>query len=229
MNRMLFCLLIVLSVQGFGQGFNDSIILLNGKTFRGDFIELNEEYLVFNSPSKKGDFQLMIEKYRIFSYTNNDLETVLYEHQPDADNFLTVDESRKFTLGSYDARNAYNVKPVIFVSMGLTLGISLMDTYLTKNEAAASVTPGLKSGFFGRSPSILPMGMVLVMPISFGLPSTKVRKKNILQTGLRNDQFYYEGFNSVARQRRSLAALKGSLIGAALGYASYFTFKTNNY
>ena len=150
MNRMLFCLLIVLSVQGFGQGFNDSIILLNGKTFRGDFIELNEEYLVFNSPSKKGDFQLMIEKYRIFSYTNNDLETVLYEHQPDADNFLTVDESRKFTLGSYDARNAYNVKPVIFVSMGLTLGISLMDTYLTKNEAAASVTPGLKSGFFAR-------------------------------------------------------------------------------
>ncbi|PZE16368.1 hypothetical protein DNU06_13730 [Putridiphycobacter roseus] len=218
-----------MSVQSYGQGFQDSIILLNGKTFRGDFIELNDDYLVFNSPNKKGDFQMMIEKYRVFSYTKDGMESVLYEHQPDSDNFLTVDQSRKFTLGSYDARNAYSVKPVFYVSLGLTYSVALMDTYLTKKEAAGSVTPGLQTGFFGRAPSILPMGMILVMPISFGLPSTKVREKNILQTGLRNDQFYYEGFNSVARQRRSLAALKGSALGVLLGYASYYALKTNNY
>ena len=217
----------IFSFSLFSQNFQDSIILLNGKSFIGQFEKTNDEFLFFNLKGKNGNDLIMLEKYRVFSYTVDNAETVVYKYDSLSDNFLTVNQSRKFALGSYDARQMYSSKPAFYTSIGLSYGLSLFDTYLTKKAAKEHIIPNLKTGFFSRKPSILPLTMMLVMPISFGLPSTKVKSKHILQKGLRNDQYYYEGFNNVARQKRSMSALKGSLIGIGLGYLSYGVFKTN--
>lgn len=237
--------LFLMSSMVFGQTYNDSIILMNGKVFRGEVIGLSKvinenepELFKFNMESKKERDStkldskpeidsVRLESYRVFSYTKGGVETVLYKHDSLSENFLTVNQSRNFTLGSYDARQKYSSRAVFFTAMGLSYGGSLFDSYLTKKAAEKSVFEGLNPGFFGRAPSLLPLAFPLVLSISFGLPSTKVRPKNILQSGLKGDPFYYAGFNEVAKQKRTFAALKGSAIGIGLGYLSYMAFKTN--
>ena len=235
MKTALFLALTALSNFGFSQSFNDSIILLNGNVFRGKVVGLTEEYLTFKSQGKKGVEDLRIEHYRIFSYTQDDLEKVMYTYDTTIGNFLTVDESRKFALGSYDARKTFSSRPVFYSSIAAGYAVSLFDTYLTQkrandlNNQQPTSSVAFKSGFFGRQPSILPLAMPLTLGISFGLTNVRVKDEYILQKGLKNDPFYYEGFNRVAKQQRTFSALKGSVIGVALGYISYALLQTNEY
>ncbi|MFK8037446.1 MAG: hypothetical protein AB8B74_04100 [Crocinitomicaceae bacterium] len=211
------------------QNYQDSVMLLNGKTFRGNVVKQTNEYLTINSLKKKGkpETQLNIETYRVYSYVQNGLEKVVYKYDSLSDNFLTADQSRSFSLGSYDAHNYYESKAVFISSTAISLGFCLFDTYLTEAEKNSATEPeGLEVGFFGRSPGIWPIASVLVLPITFGLPSTKVRTKN-LQNGVRGDKYYYSGFNNTARQKRSFSALKGAATGLVLGYASYFIANSN--
>jgi hypothetical protein len=209
----------------------DSVMLMDGKTFSGSVVELTDDFLTFklNPSGPKNKEQITnIDRYRIFSYYQNGEEIVLYKQTDSPENFLTIDQARSAALGSYDAKNHYNVKPVFYSSAVLTLGFCLADTYLTTRNKNLIGNPELKTGFFGRTPSIWPIASVLVLPIGFGIPSTKVRSKNLMN-GIRGDQYYYAGFNSTARQRRSFEALKGAATGLVLGYASYFIFHTNEY
>lgn len=208
---------------GYAQNYQDSVMLLNGKTFRGNIIKQADEYLILNSLVKEGkpETQVSLEAYRVFSYTQNGEENVMYKYDSLSENFLTVEQSRSFALGGYDAHNFYNTKAIFYGSAAITLGFCLADTYLTQSYKDEIGDPELKAGFFGRGPSIWPIASVLVLPISFGLPSTKVRPKN-LQNGVRGDNYYYSGFNNTARQKRSFSALKGAASGLVLGYASYF-------
>jgi hypothetical protein len=209
----------------------DSVMLLDGKTFRGSVVELTDDFLAFklkSTVSKKKEQITNIDKYRIFSYYQNGEEVVLYKQTDSPENFLTIDQARSAALGSYDAKNHYNVKPVFYSSAAVTLGFCLADTYLTTKNKNLLGNPELKTGFLGRSPSIWPIASILVLPIGFGIPSTKVRTKNLMN-GIRGDQYYYAGFNSTARQRRSFEALKGAATGLVLGYATFFLFHTNAY
>lgn len=223
MKYKLLILSLVYVFAGYSQNYQDSVMLLNGKTFRGNIVKQTEEFLILNSVFKEGkpEEQISLENYRVFSYTQFGVENVVYKYDSLSENFLTIDQSRKFALGSYDANNFYDTKAVYYSSLGITLGFSLWDTYRSKASVEASGNPELRSGFFGRSPSIWPIASVLVLPISFGLPSTKVRTKNMVN-GVRGDNFYYSGFNNAARQKRSFSALKGSLSGLVLGFGSYY-------
>ena len=229
MKKINFALFALLSLNCFSQTFQDSIILLNGKTFRGNILEMGGEYLTFDFDAKKGVEKLMLENYRIYSYTKNGAETILYKHDSLSSNFLTVDQSRNFTLGSYDARQTYKPKAIFYSSIALTLGLSLFDTYLFKSEAAKIETIVAKPGFFGGRPSVIPLGMPFVLGISYGLTNIKVKEKYILQKQLKNDSFYYHGFNKVSKEKRTFAALKGSAIGIGLGLISYGILKINDY
>jgi len=206
----------------------DSVMLLDGKTFRGNIVEVSENFVTLNSYALNGKNLgiINVDKFRVFSYTKNDEEYVVYKQDNDPANFLTEDQTRKAALGSYDALNHYNTKAVFYSSAAITFGFCIADTYLTKSRRDKIGNPELKAGLFGRSPSIWPIASVLVLPISFAIPSTKVRAKNLVN-GVRGDNYYYSGFNSTARQRRSFTALKGSATGLVLGFASYFIFHPN--
>ncbi len=230
MKLILFWALLYVSFNGYTQTFNDSVMLLNGKTFKGQFVKEKEDFLTFNLDTKKGNEEINIANYRIFSYTENELEKVMYKYDSLSDNFLTVNQSRNFTIGSYDARQTIKPRTIFYSCMAASYGYSLYDTYLTKSAADKNeVIEGLKPGFFGRRPSIVPIALPLVFTVSFGLPNLKIKGKNILHKGLKDDAYYYHGFNSVAKQKRAFSALKGSVIGVALGYISYAAFKINTY
>jgi len=234
MKKAFFLALIACSGIAFSQSYQDSIILLNGNVFRGKILKLSDDFLSFESMSKKGPEELRIELYRIFSYTQNSQESILYKHDTITGNFLKVDESRKYALGGYDARQTFTSKPVFYSSIAASFAFSLFDSYLTQKGADElnlnpAFTSEFKPGFFGNRPTILPLAMPLTLGISFGLTNVRVKEQYILQKQLKNDLFYYEGFNKVAKQKRTFAALKGSLIGIGLGYISYSLFRINSF
>lgn len=230
MNMKYFLLFILASTQYYvnAQTATDSVMLLDGKTFRGNIIEISENFVTLNSYSSAGKDQgvINVDKYRVFSYHKGGSETVLYQQSDAPENFLSIDQTRSAALGSYDAINHYETKAVFYSSVAITFGFCIFDTYLTKSRRDKIGNPELKAGFFGRSPSIWPIASVLVLPISFAIPSTKVRAKNLVN-GVRGDNYYYSGFNTTARQRRSFSALKGSAAGLVLGFGSYFIFHPN--
>ncbi len=229
MKNVFFWVITLVSFTGFSQSEQDSIILLNGNVFRGQVMEKGDEFLTFRMDSKKGLQELKMENYRIFSYTKGGVENVMYKYDSLNDNFLTVDQSRKYTLGSYDSRQSYKPRVIFYTNILLAYGVSLYDSYLPKSQVNSIEGVTLTPGFFGRQPSILPLGFTFVSTITFALPNLKVKEKYITQKGLKGDKFYYHGFNRIAKQKRAFAALKGSAIGMGLGYLSYAMFRTNSY
>lgn len=226
MKNLIFSLCLLFGTVSYSQSYQDSVILLNGNVFRGEVVEKGSEYLTLKVPSKKGEEYLNLENYRVFSYTKGETETLLYRYDSLNGNFLTVDQSRNYTLGSYDAKQTYKPRVAFISNILMGYGVSLYDSYLTKSRAANSDVP-LTPGFFGQQPSILPLGFMFASTITFALPSLKVKEKYILQKGLKGDKFYYHGFNRIAKQKRAFAALKGSAIGIGLGYLSYAAFRIN--
>ena len=230
MKYSAFAILVFFLCTGYAQNYQDSIILLNGKVIRGNVLEHKDGMLTVSTLRKEGkpSRELNLETYRIFSYHQKGEETVIYKKDATPENFLTENQSRKFALGGYDANNFYSSQSAFYTSAALAFGFCVIDTYMTESSRDAIGNPDLNVGFFGRSPSIWPIASILVLPISFGLPSTKVRTKN-LKNGVRGDEFYYAGFNDMAKKKRTMSSLKGSFVGLVLGYASYGVFHTNDF
>jgi hypothetical protein len=210
------------------QTFADSVLLLNGKSYKCNVVGLEGPSLHFKI-NKKGKTQdYFIADYRVLSYTKKGVSTILYEQDDENGNFLTVDESRRYAIGAYDARETYKARYVFWSSLALGYGLSLWDTYLTKSAAENPIlVDGLKPGFFGKSPTLIPFAAPILMSVSFGLPNMRVKQKYILHQDGYGDKIYYTGFNSYAKQKRALSALKGGFIGVGLGLISYSIFKIN--
>ena len=207
------------------QSFKDSVILLNGKSYKCNVIKSEGTSLNFQVEGKKGDAQnYNVDTYRIFSYHQNNTETILYKKNDELGNFLTVDQSRRYAIGSYDGRQTYKPFYVFLTSFSLTYGISIWDTYLPANQ---NNDPNLNTGFFGKSPTLIPFAAPILFAASFGLPNSRAKDKYMLHKTYINDQMYYNGFNAYAKQKRALSALKGSAIGLGLGLLSYAILKTN--
>ncbi len=228
MKRTSIILILFFSFSGFCQNFKDSIILLNGIAHTCNILEKKNSYINVEIKNKKGEVEVFsYEEYRVFSYTQKGKENVVYNYDPDFGNFLTVDESRRYTLGSYDARKTYKPRVVFWSSFAMGYGFSLYDTYMSKAAVINSENPDLKAGFFGKGPTLLPIAVPLVLTATWAFPNIKVREKYILQKNLQYDKMYYHGFNQISKQKRTFAALKGSAMGIALGYISYMAFKIN--
>lgn len=214
----------------FGQA--DSIVLLNGKVYRGDIVSADKGVLTYVS-YEKGEETIDLGLDRLFSYVQDGKETVCYFQNEFKGDFLTVDEARKSTLGSYDARKMFKPRFVFYSSLALGYGVSLIDTYFTKNAynvfLAENGQPPTNStvGFFGVQPTLMPILVPLVLSATWGLPSFRINDKHIIQRNMIGDASYYRGFHRYAKQRRVLAALKGSAIGIGLGMISYFVFTPN--
>lgn len=147
--------------------------------------------------------------------------------------FLTVDEARRSTLGSYDARMNFKPRFVFYSSLALGLGVSLLDTYYTQSSYNKFVTengvPPVNAtvGFFGIRPTLMPVLVPLVLSATWGIPSFRIKGDQIIQKNMIGDASYYRGFHRIAKQRRIFAALSGSAIGIGAGMISYFVFTPN--
>ena len=216
-----------MELSGFTQAEQDSIILLNGKVYRGVITSAENGELSFEERNKKGELNVsQLPYYRIFSYTQAGVETIVYEENEFGGDYLTVEEAKNATLGSYDARQTFKPRMVFWSSLVMGYGASLYDTYLNQKSIDHPDYVGSETspGFFKSRPSVFPFFIPAVLTVSWALPSFKIKYKNILQKQLINDVSYYRGFHRIAKQKRVLSALKGSLIGIGLGFVSYAAF-----
>lgn len=213
----------------------DSIVLLNGRVYRGEVKKVEAGILTYTELKKDGTAEeIDITTDRLFSYVDNGKETVFYVENEFTGDFLSVESARRATLGSYDARQTLKPRFVFYSSLAVGLGISLLDTYYSQaayNDFldANDGNPPLNAqvGFFGAKPTLMPILVPMVLSGSWAIPSFRIKPKQLLQKNLYGDEQYYRGFNRVARQKRVLGSLKGSVIGIGLGYISYFVFTPN--
>lgn len=217
----------------FSQSQKDSIILLNGRVFRGDTTWVHQEFIYYTGIDKKGDIQQNeMSTYRVFSYTQAGKETILYQQDEFKGDYLTVTEAQHTTLGSYDARQTYKPRFVFWSSLALGLGASIFDTYFSQRSLDKLTTPGLpppdlEVGFFGSDPTIFPFFIPIGLSAAWGIPTFRVKEKQMLQKNMYGNEMYYRGFHRIAKQKRIFAALKGSVIGIGTGMIMYSIFKIN--
>lgn len=230
MKWILFLALTVISLTSFDQAKPDSILLLNGKSYVGEITGMgfvkSDSVLNFKYTNKKGRtiFQ-EFETRRIFSYTQNGLSRVVYVPNEFEGDFLTVQETKDVTIGSYDARHTFKPHVPFWTSFGIGLGASLWDTYLTKKEATdSSLVAPKEPGFFKGDPSIFPFITPVVLSVAWSFPSFKLKQKKMLHKHYVGNENYYRGYHRIAKQRRMLGALFGSLSGIAVGMVSYYIF-----
>lgn len=213
---------------------SDSIVLLNGKVYRGEVKKVEAGILTYTELQKDGSTEeIDLTTDRLFSYIHNGKETVFYVENEFTGDFLSVESARRATLGSYDARQTLKPRFVFYSSLAVGLGVSLLDTYYSQSaydkfvETNGVAPISAQVGFFGAKPTLMPILVPMVLSGSWAIPSFRIKPKQLLQKNLYGDEQYYRGFNRVARQKRVLAALRGSLIGVGLGYISYFAFTSN--
>jgi len=226
--RLLGFLFFINGFIAFGQAEKDSILLLNGRVYKGTITSVDDQLLKFTEIDKKGNsFTSEIATYRIFSYTQNGQDNTLYKQDEFKDNFLTVDEAKNATLGSYDARQTFKPRFVFWSSFILGYSASLFDTYLPQsaidnpNYIGSETSPGL----FKKSPTIFPFLVPALLTVSWSLPSFRIKEHQMIQKHLLNNESYYRGYHRISKQKRMLSALKGSLIGIGAGMVTYAVFK----
>jgi hypothetical protein len=229
MNQILGILIFLLAgFSVYGQSEQDSIILLNGRVYRGTIIGSSDNVLTYKEIDRKGnEFTGVMEYYRLFSFTQNGVEKVIYEQEELKDNFLKVEEARNATLGSYDARKTFKPRFAFWSSFALGYGVSLYDTYLLQKTINHPDYFGSQTtkGFFKSDPTFMPILAPLVLSVGWSFPSFKIKEKQMIQMHLLNDESYYRGYHRIAKQKRILGALRGSLIGIGAGLVTYAIFK----
>ena len=212
----------------------DSIVLLNGRVYRGTVISLENDLLTYRDAEQLSDeppFEITTD--RLFSYVSGGKETVVYRQDELKGDFLTIEEARHATLGSYDARITFKPRFVFWSSLAIGYGMSLLDTYYSQQAydafvAENGVAPSTATiGFFGTKPTLMPVVAPLVLSVGWSLPTFKVKSHQVLQKDLFGNENYYRGFHRVAKQKRIFAAIKGSAIGIGAGIITYSFLRTN--
>jgi len=210
--------------SGYSQSSIDSILLLNGKVIEGKitgFAEVKNDSVIkyTDVAGKQGE----VANYRVFSYYKDKKQKVVYRRDEFSGNYLSVTETKAVTYGSYDARQTFKPHVALWTGFALGLGASLTDTYLSKKEAAnADTVEPLTPGFFKRSPSWFPFLVPPVVTVSWAFPTFKLKKKKIIHGEYYNDENFYRGYHRIAKQKRMLSGLGGSIAGVAVGMGLYY-------
>ena len=231
MKQLTLSIFILFLLNGFTQGAKDSVLLLNGKSYTGDITGTSfvkgDSVLSINWVSKKGKtFTDNIEMKRIFSYTDNGISKTVYYPNEFLGDFLTIRETHDVTIGSFDSRKMFKPHVPFWSGFAIGLGATIWDTYLTKNEANdTNLVAPKEPGFFKSSPSIFPFLVPVVVSAAWAIPSFKVKKKKMIHLNYHGNENYYRGYHRIAKQKRMLGGLFGSLSGIALGMLGYFIFR----
>ena len=222
MNQLLAIIIAFVSFTGFSQITQDSVLMLNGKVFHGEFVELNEvendSVLQFKLTNGKTE---NFSTQRIFSYTSKGDNNILYRKDEFKGDFLSIEETKAVTFGSFDARKTFKPHVPFWSGYALGLGATVFDTYLTKKDTIGAVSQDLQPGFFQKKPSLFPFLVPAVVTVSWSFPSFKLKQRNIIHKEYFRNENFYRGYHRIAKQKRMLSSLLGSISGIATGLLIY--------
>lgn len=191
LKKIVLVLLVLTAIKMKGQ---DKILLTNGKELTGELMNKTEDEFTFQSDNGK---QYLLSKYRVFSYTKNGKEQVVYQYDSTSSEFLKVNEMRMFVYGERDALNTY--KTPIVNSLGFAVGGA--SGYLMHSEQNLVYIP---------VPLVYSL-FTLIFP-------TKVQQKKLSTDQYLREDEYLQGYERVARSKRTPNALKSSVIGMGVGF-----------
>ena len=222
MNQLLTFFAALSTFTSFSQNVQDSVLMLNGKVFHGDFVKLddieNDSVLQFKLENGKTEnFSIQ----RIFSYTTKGASNILYRKDEFKGDFLSIEETKAVTFGSFDARKTFKPHFPFWSGYALGLGASMFDTYLTKKDTIGAVSQDLQPGFFQKKPSMFPFLIPAVVTVSWSFPSFKLKEKKIIHKEYFRNENFYRGYHRIAKQKRMLSSLLGSISGIATGLILY--------
>jgi hypothetical protein len=121
-----------------------------------------------------------------------------------AGNFLKQEEMRAYVYGSRDARNVVRGKGWFYAGLGV----------------------GAAAGYLLET-SIFTLAVPPVFALTTRIPVIKIKKKNIADQQYRFNEDYAAGYESYARGKHTIEALKGSAIGAVIGIIAYSIVDNN--
>lgn len=224
MNRIPFIfsfLLIIIGTKTFNA--QDKILLLNGKTYEGEFLSKSEDLVNFNFVKKSGKIKpFSFEKTRVYSFTKKgEQESVLYQKDTSILHYYSQYEMRMFIYGEKDAYKRYKVTRPWVTSFAIGLGVSVYDTYLNEGYTCHNGTVVTK-GFFKRQPSLAQFIVPFVVPLATGAIKPKMKAKFVSDPTFLANEYYIEGFKKVRRFRRVKSSLFGTLCGVATGMLVYY-------
>lgn len=216
-----FVLLILSNVRG-----QDKLLLLNGRSDKGEIIANKESELDFKTHKNNGKEKIIsYDKYRIFSITGRDgEESVLYKKDSSNGNFLSENRMRMFIYGQRDAHDNFGTRRHLLGGFLLGFMATTFDTYEfgpSKKEIANGAPP-IPTGFFLRDPSIFPALFPLTIPFGANLLTARIKKKDVSAIEYLNSEEYIEGFNKVKKFKKIKTSFLGSFLGSAMGFICFY-------
>ena len=216
-----FVLLILFNVRG-----QDKLLLLNGRSDKGEIIANRESELDFKTHKNNGKEKIIpYDKYRIFSITGRDgEESVLYKKDSGIGNFLSENRMRMFIYGQRDAYDNFGARRHLLGGFLLGFMATTFDTYEfgpSKKEIANGAPP-IPTGFFLRDPSIFPALFPLTIPFGANLLTARIKKKDVSAIEYLNSEEYIEGFNKVKKFKKIKTSFLGSFLGSAMGFICFY-------
>jgi hypothetical protein len=85
---------------------------------------------------------------------------------------------------------------------------------------------GAITGYFSRT-SILALAVPPIFALSAQIPTIRIRKEYISDLSYRYNEDYAAGFESYARSKNTIEALKGSALGTILGIVAFIVVDNN--
>lgn len=146
-----------------------------------------------------------IDREDVFSvtYPAGD-EKVYYFFDEPLGNYLKEDQMRAFIYGERDARNAISGKGWFYA--GLATGA--IAGYALKTSVVSLAVPPL-------------------FALTAKIPTVHIKERNIADKAYQYNDDYASGFESFARSKNTIEALKGSAIGTVLGIIAYSIIDNN--
>lgn len=131
-------------------------------------------------------------------------EKVFYYYNEPMGNYLSEDQMRAFVYGERDARNFHRGNGWFYSGLAV----------------------GLAAGY-GLKTSIVSLAVPPLFALTAKIPSIHIKDQYIADKAYKYNEDYASGFESYARSRNTLQALKGSAIGTLVGIIAYSIVDNN--
>lgn len=193
-----FCLLAVLSIPGYSQDSDESILLMTGKVIDGHVYDRDSMYIYYNEIRNSGkEKQGKLDLERVFSYTDKDgQEKIIYVVDSLAGNYFSIEEMRHYIAGEQDASDAYHANWVIY-----------------------SAAPVAGAAGYVLSSSFLVFGVPFIYVVGTSVFPISLNEDKIKHKDLKSEPAYVLGYERTARSKRIFKALISSVTATALGFA----------
>jgi hypothetical protein len=197
---------------------SDTVFLMNGHMVCGEITDTSDNAVKAFDCKRPGK-TLNYDSDEVFSFKKSgQRERFFYEEQPDNPDWFSRRDFKYYMQAERDARLLYKSKGAFWGNFATSTicgstGSFYIGDLLRKRESAFS-------------PVAAQIGVALITPfLSLGITQlfkVKIRKSAVSNVDNLGETAYIQGYYRQARSKRSLIALKGSLLGLGLGYATYF-------